>query len=71
MRRLEDTHEQPEQRGLAGTVGAEQPADLAGRNREGEIAEGLLVAEGLRDALDLDEVAGPERIRHAIHPSRK
>ena len=62
LRRFEDAHEEAEQGGLAGAVGAEQPADLAGRDGEGDVLERQLLAEGLGDALDLDEMAGPERI---------
>src|SRR6201746_2709612 len=45
-----------EQRGLAGTVGADHADDAARRQLEGEILDQYAVAEGLAEALEVDDV---------------
>ena len=52
--RLQNPHEQAEEGGFARAVGAEQAADLSGRNREGEIVDCGFGAEVLRDACNLN-----------------
>ena len=46
----------PEQRGLAGAVGADHADDAARRQLEGEILDQHAVAEGLVEALEVDDV---------------
>jgi hypothetical protein len=60
---LEDAHEQAEEGSLAGAVGAEQAADLAGGDREGDVVKGGLAAEGLGDRVDADQAVGDWRRR--------
>jgi len=50
-----------EERGLARAVGAEQTADLAGRDRERDVPQGKLVTEGLADAVDDGKSGGQRR----------
>src|SRR5205823_4724030 len=59
---LQNAHQQPEERGFPGAVRTEQPADLSGRNRKGDVIQGHFVAKGLADAVDANE------IRVASHP---
>ncbi len=56
--RFEDAHEQAKKSRLTGTVGAEQAADLAGGDSEADVLECGLVAEGLHDVIDGDELEG-------------
>src|SRR6185295_8805436 len=46
----------PEQRGLAGAVGADHADDAARRQLEGEILDQHAVTEGLVEALEVDDV---------------
>src|ERR1700691_3314641 len=46
----------PEQRGLAGAVGADHADDAAGRQLEGEVVDQYAVAEGLVQAFEIDHV---------------
>ena len=52
VRRLEDPHQQPKERGLAGTVRTEQAAHLAGRDGERHVPEREPVAERLARAIE-------------------
>ena len=46
----------PEQRGLAGAVGADHADDAAGRQLEGEIVDQHAIAEAFAEALEIDHV---------------
>src|SRR5690606_13161410 len=50
--------DQVERRGLAGAVGTDEPEDLAGSDREAEVADGLQAPEALAEALDLQQGPG-------------
>ena len=45
-----------EQRGLAGAVRADDADDAAGRQLEGQIVDQQLVAEALRQMLEIDDI---------------
>ena len=53
-RRQQDARQDPQRRGLARAVGAEQPVDLAGRDRERQLGDRRGGAEALRERIDRD-----------------
>jgi hypothetical protein len=52
---FEDAHEEAEEGSFASAIGAEQAADLAGRDGKRDIVERCLLAEGFPDAVDADQ----------------
>jgi hypothetical protein len=58
---FEDAHEQAEESGFAGAVGAEQAADLAWRDGEGDVAYREFRAEGFCNIFDSHQIGGRAR----------
>src|SRR5262249_50062693 len=67
LRRREQPTEDPNQRGLAGAVRAEQAVDLAAWHAERDLVEGADLAEVAGHALDLDPVL-TRRLGHLKAP---
>src|SRR5215470_4408854 len=52
---LKDSHQEPEKSGFSGAVGTQQPADLSGWNRKGDIFKSDLRTECLGDSINLHQ----------------
>ena len=52
---FEDAHQQAEKSRFAGAIGTKQSADLAGRDRKGDVFQGNFIAEGLGYIVDCDQ----------------
>jgi len=61
--------EDPDRRGLAGAVGAEETVDLAGRDGEVETVEGGDVAERLHQAFGMDDGCVDRAVGHGLASS--
>src|SRR5215472_3104167 len=56
LRRFEDAHQEAEKRRLTSAVGAEQAADLSGRDGERDVLQSDLIAECLGDSFDFNQI---------------